>query len=353
MANMPDLLFPLDEHLMRLEPAVFLESGVFVKTRRGADEGARFVTTRGVVHALRQFLPRAVLNDHFIRRNAASIRTFFQTEMERARFGNSSEELWYFTEQLLPAFEERDWSTASTPDVTVGGVPPDSRTDPSGMIDTLSRMIPAVFLPIPSVLILGRLRSLCTVKSPGLGYHVRFGHEVLAPTGEEIPVNLLESRWRLDVRAWLSRTLVRLTESAMPAESADLRRSRAEIHRVGYFQRGDVLFLQGSPPLVGHVLPPHFNRALGRSSQRDLAMVAPLTIPPRIVSPRVYSRTSDGRWVPLHLPHGLCLGGKPPEVRPENPGLALLALLRWAAARVAANGAFHALDDHVGAACEF
>ncbi len=162
-----------------------------------------------------------------------------------------------------------------------------------------------------------------------------------------MPAKIVEDSWRVEIRAWLARTVAKLTEcNTALAESSTLAQARVQIDREGFFQQGDVLFLPGAPPRVGHVLPPHFNRAIGRDSKRDLAMVAPFNLPPRIVGPQVYSKTCEGRWAPLQLPHGLCLGGNPPpDVRPESPGLALLAYLRWAAARIAANGAFHASDE--------
>jgi hypothetical protein len=109
-------------------------------------------------------------------------------------------------------------------------------------------------------------------------------------------------------------------------------------------QDGDLLFLPGNPPRVGHLLPSHYNHVLGRQSHRDLAMTAPLVLPPQVVSPRVYKRTSE-RWEPMHLPHGLCLGGDPPRDRPNSPGLTLAAYLRWAAVRIATNGRFNANDN--------
>ncbi len=45
MSSIPEILFPIDDHLMRLEPVVFLDDGVYVKTRRDGDE-ASFVTAR-------------------------------------------------------------------------------------------------------------------------------------------------------------------------------------------------------------------------------------------------------------------------------------------------------------------
>jgi hypothetical protein len=352
MSKIPDVLFPIDDHLMRLEPVVFLENGAYVKTRKGADDDqASFVTARSVVHTLRRLIPRQFLDDRVVRRNAASIRVYLEAELAQAQSGRQGDELRYFVEELLPSFTERDWSTRCALEESTGGNPELSEGDRSRAFDSLFSTIPKALLPTPSVLMLGRIRSLRPVTKTGPGYHVRHGRDLLEPTGSEVTVSLLADAWRAEVRAWLAGSLAKLTEcNRGGAESGALARACVQIDREGFFQQGDVLFLPGAPPRVGHVLPPHLNRTLGRDSTRDLAMVVPFTVPPRIVPPQVYTKTSDGRWAPCRLPHGLCLGGSPPDVRPESPGLALLAYLRWAAARIAANGAFHSSDEHHAAA---
>ena len=91
-------------------------------------------------------------------------------------------------------------------------------------------------------------------------------------------------------------------------------------------------------------MPPHYNTALGRATGRDLALVAALTFPPQIGSLQVYGRASSGTWHAVTLPHGLCLGKSPRGTIANQPGLALAAYLRWAAARVAVNGRFNQYD---------
>ena len=344
MATAPELNFLLDENLMRLEPVAFLDDGVFVKTHRDTDEKTSFVTQRGVVHPLRRLLRLEGLNQFAIRRNANAIRKDLQSEIERARAGNDSLELRYFTEQLAPAFDARDWTKTAPLGASPESGDPYTENDPSWVVAALSRGIPAAAWPIPSVMILGRLWSLRAAKSPGRGFHVRRGQVILAPSGEEVSAKAIEVRWRLAVIEWLTTTRAGLRVKFAQAESAELSLARAEIERIGHYQRGDVFFIPGSPPLVGHLTPPHFNRALGRNTQRDLAMVAPLILPPRITQPTAYVKSAEGRWGLLRLPHGMCLGPGPLADRPETPGLALLAFLRWAATRVADNGAFHASD---------
>src|SRR4051812_12771598 len=165
MSNIPDVLFPIDDHLMRLEPVVFLESGVYVKTR-GANEGALFVTARGVAHRLRQFMTRDVFNEHFVKRNAPLVRKHLQTELERLRVGGHADELRYFVEHLLPSFVERDWSASFPHEVTPDVISTYGPSDLSSLIESLSHRVPAAFLPAPSVLILGRFRSLRPAATP-------------------------------------------------------------------------------------------------------------------------------------------------------------------------------------------
>src|SRR5262249_44065994 len=122
MANQPELRFPVDDHLLRLEPVFFHDSGVYVKTRR---EGgvASFVTTLGVKPALRPLPPPDPLKARFGRRNTAAIRGYFQAERVRARAGNHLDELQYFVEYLLPAFSARDCSASFPLDVIPWGPP--------------------------------------------------------------------------------------------------------------------------------------------------------------------------------------------------------------------------------------
>jgi hypothetical protein len=345
MAKVPELGFLVDEHLLRLEPVFFHDDGVYAKTQRG-DQRTLFVTGRGVAHALRPLLPPGGFEARVARRNRIAVRLYFEAECRPARPAGHLDELRYFVESLLPSFSARDCCANYPLDVIPSGSPPPASDDPVAVIESLARVIPPAALPIPSVLMLGRFRALHVVKAAGAGYYIRHENLVLVPTGEEIPAALVELRWRVEARLRLSQKVAELNQrdSDRP-HGPDLARAQSEIDRQGFFQAGDLLFLPGKPPLVGHLIPPHRNRALRRDSFRDLAVVAPLSLPPQIVHPRVYTRSTEGRWVPLSLRHGVCLGPGPPALRPETPGLSVLAYLRWAAARIAANGIFHAADE--------
>src|SRR5262245_37856151 len=133
MTNLAELRFPVDDHLMRLEPVFFHSDGLYVKTQRG-DHGTTFVTARGVEHRLRPLLPPGALEDRFVRRNANTVRGYLQAERDRARAGDHLDELRYFVEHLLPAFTARDCSATFPLDAIPWGPPPSTQGDPSGVI---------------------------------------------------------------------------------------------------------------------------------------------------------------------------------------------------------------------------
>jgi hypothetical protein len=334
----------LDQDFCRLEPVVLRNDEFYVKSDRSCD-GVNFITALGVQHPLRRLCSRRTLDELLIRRNAVAVANLIRAALARARAENCQDDLRYFVDSLLPTFQARDWSDQFELDLSPEPAGHTVVRDPVVQIHELSRACPTLVLPSPSVLLLGRFRLLQPDPAAG-GDHVVFGHEVLGPTGESISVGQVNHRWRESVAVFVAHAVDRLVHADVNlAPGPAMVAAREEVTRTGCVQGGDLIFLAGSPSRVGHLLPPHYNRVLGRQSDRDLAMVVPLTRPPRIAVPEVFARDGLGRWRPFRLSHGLCLGGSPPDLRPENPGLALLAYLRWAACRIAANGAFHANDD--------
>jgi hypothetical protein len=175
--------------------------------------------------------------------------------------------------------------------------------------------------------------------------HVRRGQTCLGLTGEQSPVSVLEAEWRRDVQRHLAEGAERIVEQARRHQpAADRGPAADELARNGFVRRGDLVLFDGRPPLLGYVLPTHYNHVLGRQSRGDLALAAPLQLPPQLTPPRLLQRAAGGRWEPYQPPHGLCLGGGLPQDRPQTPGLTLAAYLRWAALRLAANGKFHSSD---------
>jgi hypothetical protein len=345
MAESSALQSLIDESLSDLEPLFVLDDETFIKTERSPD-GAHFVTALGVVHPLRRLCSIRVLAEQCVRRNATSIGRLVRDGVARLRADCQTDDLIYFMETLAPAFQGRDWSEHFDIDLCPTPAEPKFLRDFSQQIDELSEAFPPIVLPSPSYLVLDSFRMLIADAAAAGVDHVRYNHQILVPTGETVSVGQVNRKWREGVSGFVTQSARRLVAAYSDgAPSPSVSEAREEIARTGHVQRGDLIFLAGPPSRLGHVLPPHYNRVLGRQSDRDLAMMLPLTRPPRITPPEVFARDSQGRWRPFHLPHGLCLGGSPPDIRPESPGLALLAFLRWAACRIAANGAFHANDD--------
>ncbi len=345
MADDSALQSPIDQSLLELEPVFFLDDEAYIKTDRSSD-GAYFVTAMGIVHPLRRLCSMRILKDQCVRRNAPSVDRLIRTGLSQLRTNNQLDDLRYFIENLVPAFHGRDWSENFDSDVSRTPSEPTSAPDAGEQIDELSKSLPPIVLPFPSYLALGSFRMLRADAAAAGIDHVRYNNQILVPTGETVSAAHVNRKWRDAVSRFVAQSTQQLFAAyGDTVPSPSVIEAREEIAQVGYVQRGDLIFLVGPPSLAGHLLPPHYNRVLGRQSAGDLAMTLPLTRSLRISTPGVFGRNGQGRWVPLHLPHGLCLGGSPPDVRPESPGLALLAFLRWSASRVAANGAFHANDN--------
>jgi hypothetical protein len=134
-----------------------------------------------------------------------------------------------------------------------------------------------------------------------------------------------------------------LSDSRYVDDHEQLTAALATLTKQGFVQRGDLLFIQGSPPLLGYLIPKHMNLGLGRMIDGNVAMAAPFTLPARISRLNVVHK-QQGRWVPLRVPHGLCLGRGPRAQSTLPPELKLAAYLRWAAVTVAQNRKFHEAD---------
>lgn len=338
-----------DGHFQRLEPVVFLADGVFVKSER-FDDGVSFVTALGVPHALRRLCSRRALDEQFVRCNAGTVARQIHLRLALTRIDVCRDDLRYFVDGLLPAFHGRDWSEEFEvdADAAMETPRPPGTLGTEDEIDALSRELPVPVLPSPSLLALGLFRLLGPSRpaDPDCSDQVRRGCETLVPTDHSVSVEQVNQHWHEAVGAFVGQTVARLVDAGGDAGSSPaVAAAREEVGRTGCLERGDLLFLPGQPPRVGHIVPTHFNRVLGRPSERDLAMVVPLTRPPRILTPQVFARDGRGRWSHFHLPHGLCLGDGPHGLRPQDPGLALLAYLRWASIRISANGAFHVNDN--------
>lgn len=342
-----DLFYPINEHIHALAPVVFLEDGVYIKASTGEAEGVSFVPRSGGVAHLRRLMTRNGLREFVADRNMRTLLTWLQGEIDGDWTNSGLDDLQYLVETLLPLFDERDWSRG-LPRVDGTSLKNPRYADDRAVVQKiLDDAAPAAW-PIPSVLMEGSFWPLRAVNVPGRGCYVRQGQAVLARTTSQIPVKALETTWREAVIAGLPKALAALKAKPASASSAEFARARAELERNGYFQSGDVIFLREFAPLVGHLVPAHYNLALRRRCDRDLAVVVPMTGFPRLLMPRVYVKNGQGRWSNLTLLHGLCLGASPHNASwlADLNRIAPLAYLRWAAVRIAVSGAFHERDLH-------
>lgn len=337
------LNYPCGSSLQQAQPLVLKDEEVFVKTRRRRGVAA-LVTALGVAHPLRRLCSFKTLIEHSRRLNGPSVRHLLKTEFHRQSAAGCTDALRYVVDHLAPSFSERDWNESyqEIAGLHSQSVPP---VDLAAEIAGIAEAIPGPDLPSPTLWLLGRAWVLEANPEATSSLHVRWGNGViLGLTGAYALASTLARQWENAVQGFVARSAAQLADDIqnVPTGSA-LQKAREELSRTGFWQSADLLFLPG--PRLGYILRPHYNRILQRESIRDLAMTAPLELPPRISFPSIYLRSAGGRWAPFQPPHGLCLGGDPPSVRPADPGLALAAYLRWAALRVAANGKFHASDD--------
>jgi hypothetical protein len=335
------LTYPFDLSFQALQPLVVLDGDVFVKTRRGPAR-AELVTALGVVHPLRRFCSAADLAGHHRRLNGEQARRMVQAEMvTRLHSGGYTDTLRFFVEHLVPAFARRDQG-----EDCLDGTPPAGAEglDLIAEAAAIAEDLPPPRPPSPSLWLCGRVWNL----TPGGGregtLHVRQGEKTFGLGGSFTLVRALMTAWQQQIKDRLAQAIARI-EVRIPPRPPDpeLTRAREELARQRYVQRGDLLYLPGEPPRLAHVLPPHKNHVLGRFCERDLAIAAPLHLPPRITGPHIVVKTARG-WERYRPPNGLCLGGSAPAARPESPGVALAAYLRWAAQRIASNGRFHSSD---------
>ncbi len=209
----------------------------------------------------------------------------------------------------------------------------------------VARTIPAPVFPQPSVLILGRLWFLKEGDSPSKLFVLADGQK-LPVSGDFISTYSLTKQWQEIAISRLQLEFGRCQPSygrGSRGFAAALQRFRS----LGVHEAEHLLLLAGSPMLLGHILPNHYNYLLQRASVRDLAvcapLVTPLTLPRGVGTLRIFRR--EGRcWHQLSLAHGTCLGAAPEtsglqQIR--DPVLRLAIFLRFAANRFALNGRFH------------
>jgi hypothetical protein len=341
----------VNQHFLALEPVVIHNDKLFSPSEQ-TDDGVALVTAQGRTYPMREVCLQETLDNMFVRSNRAIVARRIRRALTRLREDCVLDDLHYFDETLVPAFRTRDWPEQIELDSLPGlfdsepAPEPAPASDLDMAIDARAGELPRLVLPSPSLLVLGRLRLLGRGSRGEPGDHIRIGRNtILVPTGELIFARHLNGRWEQAVDRFAADAAAQLArEMGDPATSPATAVARQELAATGCVQRGDLLFLAGTPPYLGHVIRRHYNKVLGRTCDRDLAVTTPLTRPFFNPTFEVWVRNQLGRWMRVHLAHGLCPGTGLPADRPESPGIGLLAHLRWAANRFASNGAFHVGD---------
>jgi len=327
------------------QPLIVFEDRIFVKTH--ADEvEAELRTAAGVRH---RFAPLTTWTDlcrATARRSRNAVEALLLAELPRQAALLRSNSLSYFADCLVPAFRLREIAEGAC------GFEPQPRSEAGELAAIADYSISADDLPPPeilrpSVIFLGRCWRLAPRRRRDGCWQVERRGECYGLTGDYVTVRALDARRRAEAAEFAARIARELVGRNTTYDSPQWAAARDELARRGCVERDDLLYLPGSPARLGYILPPHQNWTFGRRSRRDLAITAALAVPPEPYPCRstlaVYERTTDG-WRPVTLPNGLCWGTDPPRHAQESPGVGLAALLRWAAVRLAENGAFHSAD---------
>jgi hypothetical protein len=110
----------------------------------------------------------------------------------------------------------------------------------------------------------------------------------LALTGRVDSVATLEDEWRQAADVHVRQAAARAKGEA--PELQMMRDARAEIARTGGVAAGDLVYIIGDPPRIGHFLPPHYNAALGRQCNGDVAITTPFRM--RLIAPEKLPSTN-------------------------------------------------------------
>jgi len=192
-------------------------------------------------------------------------------------------------------------------------------------------------LPQPSLLVFGRYWQLALGESESHLW-VLVGERTLACTGQYRTAKEVAASWiaaaseRLR-EAWQQQRLS--WQSRLPG----MEESLAELEHGKAIEHGDLVLVNGSPPLLGYVLP---------ERSRNVAICAhlgsPIQVPPSVLA--VFERRGDGAWAMASRAHGVCMGPQPDMSgwTEASRAVALALYLRFAAVRFAANGKFHEQD---------
>jgi hypothetical protein len=317
--------------IQRMQPLIFLDDWAYVA---GDGEPAVTLSTPpGARLPMRRFCPVSAIEEHCARAQARQLHAEFDAAT-RSGGPSCAEAARLFADRIVPAM--RQW-LAREPT----SVPPDNQPPITLEMRERHWPLPPLRIRQPSLLLLGRLWSLGERRDDSrMG--VETEHRAYAITGDYASTFEVGLVWYREARD-------RLRKQRQPG-SSDLGlspRARATLEAFqvdGSAECGDLVVLATSPPLLGHILPAHYNVTLGGQSSRDLAVCAPFRC---TTSALTIWRKQNGRWTQFGPPHGLCFGAAPHSTEwasIDDLDLRTAIYLRFVAIRLAANGKFHEQD---------
>jgi hypothetical protein len=325
------------------QPLVMLDGAVLAKTGSPSDS-AVLVTAAGVRHSLGLLGTLDKIWKTALRRMLPDAEAILQAELPRQVAELRTDPLSYFAEYLVAAFHQREYSEESYHNQP--SVPEPKHVDWTTEVAQTAKQIPSPESIQPSLWIFGRVWRLRESVARDGCWQLRTKGKSYALSGDFLVVNTLIENWRNEVAKYISEVAGRLACDVK--EVTCMINARDELRSQGFVERSDLIFLPGKPPRLGHIVPAHYNRTLGRNCRRDLAVTAPFGLPPTSTPSRsslkVYEKSSR-KWKAARLPNGLCLGPDPPKHPQDSPGVGLASFLRWAGQRIAGNGVFHSSDD--------
>ncbi len=341
------LIFPVEGALQSLQPLLLIGGRFYVA---GAGGGVSLVSAGGVEHSYRLLCDERVVQAHATRININTFRARVQRECAARRSLAAMDPLMFFIDVLIPGLVERDvghgFQHERVPEERGNGTC--TASVPLLSEEDALRGMPGPALHSPSLWVLGRAWRLERAAATPASVHVRCGADLLSMTGEYVNLKRLYQEWDVTVDHFCESVASLLCVQPAIASRSVLEVAKGALAASGVFFNGDFLYVDSRPTRVGCVIPTHHNHTLGRRSDRDLALTAPLGFPPAIPQNSdllIYQRGESSQWGPLS--RSVCLGAAPSV--PAGGGLAaggvdLLAYLRFGAVRIAANGRFHEYD---------
>jgi hypothetical protein len=213
-------------------------------------------------------------------------------------------------------------------------------------VEELLSIAPRPEIPWPAFSLCGRLWRLQNFEPRGtqLGkLHLRFGDRIFELQGDYTLTDQVLVNWNDKLRSLL---LEKADELAARVdqdddEKADVDEAQQAIRNCGAYERGDLLFVAGPPPIVARILPPLGNVAFGR-----VAIGVPVRTPLRASPQAVFRRNGvTESWKQLSPGRHVCTGPSKQELKPDPSPVEVLFYLRACAIRFAQNdGRFSEFD---------